>query len=174
MLTEAQTLRFARHVLVRELGGTGQVRLLAATVRLPRLDENGRACALWLARAGVGRLLLPDDRSPAPSHDGSGLLYAEDEGKPLAEVVIERLRQHGPDTRVKVVGTAAGDPADARAGVDPAADFDASITESGVTSEVGGGVGGIVDLDPAGGAAAVLGFIAKVAGLDADQRREFP
>lgn len=151
MLTEAQTLRFARHVLVRELGGTGQSRLLAATVRLPRLDEDGRACALWLARAGIGRLSLPNDRSPAPAADGSGLLFAEDEGRPLVEAVSERLRTHGPDTRV-VLSTIVS--RDARAGVSSPADSTGEIGESDV-----------VDLDPTGGPAPVLALIARIAGL---------
>lgn len=96
MLTEAQIARFSRHVLLREVGGRGQARLLAATVALSRLDAEGRACALWLARAGVGRLRLPDERSPAPAADPSGLLFASDAGRPLGEAVRERLRFHHP------------------------------------------------------------------------------
>lgn len=146
MLTEEQILRFARHVLVRELGGTGQSRLLASTVRLPRLDETGRAAALWLARSGVGRLLLPNDRSPAPCHDPSGLLWSEDAGQPLSEAVSRRLHFHGPDTVVVLEpGEGAGDSEKASA----------SETES------------IVHLDPSGGAASVLEFIARVAGVGA-------
>jgi molybdopterin/thiamine biosynthesis adenylyltransferase len=99
VLAEAQIERFSRHILLREVGGAGQERLLAATVTLDALGEAGRACALWLARAGVGTLGLPDDRSPAPPSDASGLLLASDAGRPLVEAVRERLAFHAPDAR---------------------------------------------------------------------------
>lgn len=99
MLTDAEVDRFSRHILLREVGGVGQERLRAAGVRLSRLDEAGRACALWLARAGLGFFDLPDDPLPAPASDPSGLLVAADAGRPLGEAVRERLLFHGSGLR---------------------------------------------------------------------------
>lgn len=101
MLSESQMLRFSRHVLLREVGGRGQRRLLDACVGVSRLDVDGRACLLWLARSGVGTLSLPTDRTAAPATDPSGLLLASDEGRPLHEAVRERLRFHAPDVRLE-------------------------------------------------------------------------
>lgn len=98
-MDDAQIERFSRHILLAELGPGGQDALLAAHVSVPSLDAAGRSCALWLARAGVGTLDLPDDRTPAPSLDSSGLLHAADAGRPLAEAVEERLRFHAPHLR---------------------------------------------------------------------------
>jgi adenylyltransferase/sulfurtransferase len=95
MLTDAQVERFSRHILLREIGGAGQERLLGAHVSLPRLDEAGRACALWLVRAGVGRLGLPEVVAPFDGVDPSGLLEAADAGRPLTEAVRARLGFHG-------------------------------------------------------------------------------
>jgi len=95
MLTDAQAERFSRHILLREIGGAGQERLLSAHVALPRLDEAGRACALWLVRAGVGRLGLPEVAAPFDGLDASGLLEAADAGRPLSEAVRARLGFHG-------------------------------------------------------------------------------
>lgn len=100
MLDESSIRRYSRHILLREVGGRGQTALLSACVSVPRLDADGRACALWLARSGVGTLALVDDRSPAPAHDPSGLLLPEDEGRPLIEAVSERLRFHAPSIRL--------------------------------------------------------------------------
>jgi len=97
MLSESQIERFSRHILLREVGGTGQERLLAAVVRLSDLGEGGRACALWLARAGIGTLSLPVAEGAAPAQDASGLLLAEDVGQPLVQAVSERLLLHNPD-----------------------------------------------------------------------------
>lgn len=99
MLEEWQVRRFSRQILLREVGGIGQRRLLDASVQVDRLDVDGRACALWLARSGVGTLCLPDDLSPAPPTDASGLLHAEDVGRPLSEVVRRRLSEQQPGLR---------------------------------------------------------------------------
>jgi len=96
MLTDARIRRFSRQILLRDVGGAGQAKLLGACVRVPLLDERGRSCAMWLARAGIGALALPDDRTPAPACDPSGLLLASDAGRPIIEAVRERLRFHAP------------------------------------------------------------------------------
>lgn len=96
MLSDPDVERFSRHILLREVGGVGQERLLRACVRLTRLDAEGRACALWLARSGIGALDLPADDSPAPTVDPSGLLLAIDAGQPVVRVVRERLLGHFP------------------------------------------------------------------------------
>lgn len=99
MLEEWQIRRFSRQILLDAVGGAGQRRLLGACVAVPRLDAAGRSCALWLARAGVGALALPDDPSPAPAVDPAGLLWAADAGRPLSEAVRHRLAEHLPGLR---------------------------------------------------------------------------
>lgn len=101
MLSEPEIQRFSRHILLREIGGAGQVKLRRACVRIPALDADGRACALWLARAGIGALALPRDTTPAPASDESGLLLATDAGRPLDEACRERLVAHGLDLQFR-------------------------------------------------------------------------
>lgn len=96
MLEEWQIRRYARHILLAELGGAGQERLLDVAIRIPALDVPGRECALWLARSGIGTLSLSEDGSPAPEIDEAGLLHARDVGRPLIEAVRERLLEHHP------------------------------------------------------------------------------
>ena len=97
MLSEPQIQRYSRQILLREVGGAGQARLLGSAVRIPRLTTGGRACALWLARAGVGTLVFADDPAPSPAIDAAGLLWAGDAGRPLGEAVRDRLRFHEPN-----------------------------------------------------------------------------
>ncbi len=97
MLNDGEIERFSRHILLREVGGVGQERLLDASVSVPRLDAPARACLLWLARAGVSRFSLPEDSSPAPALDESGLLLPGDVGLPLRRVVASRLAFHAPE-----------------------------------------------------------------------------
>ena len=58
--SEDEIQRYARHILLRELGGTGQARLKAAKVLIIGAGGLGSPLALYLAAAGVGTIGLVD------------------------------------------------------------------------------------------------------------------
>lgn len=60
--------RYARHLVLSEVGGPGQQRLQAARVGLIGLGGVGAPAALYLAAAGVGTLRLIDDDTVALSN----------------------------------------------------------------------------------------------------------
>ncbi|MGH7857666.1 MAG: hypothetical protein ACREQY_10085 [Candidatus Binatia bacterium] len=76
-LSDEQIERYSRQILLPEVGGVGQERLLGATVALRGTGRVAGICGEYLAGAGIGRIAV---------EPGSGLL--------------DRLRGRNPDSRV--------------------------------------------------------------------------
>ena len=64
-LREDQILRYSRQILLREVGGVGQERLLGATVLVDVADAPGLTAAAYLAAAGSGLTASPRPLAPA-------------------------------------------------------------------------------------------------------------
>ncbi len=60
-MKKANIERHARHIMLKEIGGPGQTRIANSTVAIIGLGGLGAPCALYLAAAGIGRLILIDD-----------------------------------------------------------------------------------------------------------------
>ncbi len=101
MLTNEQVERFARHVMLREIGGPGQARLRNASAVMVGMGGLGAPAALYLAAAGFGRLRLIDPDHVALSNLQRQVLYAtKDVGRLKVEVAAERLGALNPDTAI--------------------------------------------------------------------------
>jgi hypothetical protein len=66
MLTDSQIERYSRQIVLPEVGGRGQERLLAARAAIVGRGEAVLFCAAYLAAAGVGRLRLFGVAASAP------------------------------------------------------------------------------------------------------------
>jgi molybdopterin/thiamine biosynthesis adenylyltransferase len=96
--------RYARHILLREIGGPGQQRLKAATVAVVGAGGLGAPAALYLAAAGVGRLRLIDDDAVALSNLQRQVIYrGADVGAPKVERAREVLAELNAHVEVEAM-----------------------------------------------------------------------
>jgi molybdopterin/thiamine biosynthesis adenylyltransferase len=96
--------RYARHLVLAEVGGPGQQRLKAARVALIGLGGVGAPAALYLAAAGVGTLRLIDDDTVALSNLQRQIVFdAADPGRTKVEAGAETLTALNPNVRIEPV-----------------------------------------------------------------------
>lgn len=96
--------RYARHLVLAEVGGPGQQRLKAARVGLIGLGGVGAPAALYLAAAGVGTLRLIDDDAVALSNLQRQIAFGTtDVDRPKVEAAAEALSALNPHVRTEPV-----------------------------------------------------------------------
>lgn len=94
--------RYARHLILSEVGGPGQQALKKARVLVVGMGGIGNPAALYLAAAGVGTLGLIDDDVVSLSNLQRQVIFGTDDiGKPKIEVAKARLAQLNPHTVVE-------------------------------------------------------------------------
>ena len=81
-LSDRQLDRYARHIVLREIGGEGQKRLLAASIAIIGAGGIGAPVIQYLAAAGVGRLwVIDNDRVTLDNLQRQILFGAPDVGR---------------------------------------------------------------------------------------------
>jgi sulfur-carrier protein adenylyltransferase/sulfurtransferase len=105
VLRPEQRRRYARHLLIPEIGEAGQQRLLEARVLLIGAGGLGSPAALYLAAAGVGTIGIVDNDAVDESNLQRQILHSSDQlGKPKVDSARERLKGLNPDVSVVAYG----------------------------------------------------------------------
>ncbi len=89
--------RYARHIVLPEVGGAGQQKLKAARVLVVGAGGLGSPVALYLAAAGVGRIGMADDDEVSLSNLQRQVIHATaDIGRPKLESAGDRIAALNP------------------------------------------------------------------------------
>lgn len=105
-LTPDQIERYARHIVLREIGGPGQQKLLKARVLIVGAGGLGSPAALYLAAAGIGTIGLVDHDEVALSNLQRQILYrTEDIGHTKVVAARAAIGHLNPDVHVNAHAT---------------------------------------------------------------------
>jgi molybdopterin/thiamine biosynthesis adenylyltransferase len=103
-LRDEQLDRYARHIVLKEVGGEGQARLLDASVTLIGAGGIGCPALLYLAAAGVGRLRIVDHDEVSLDNLQRQILFATaDIGRAKADAAAEAVGRLNPDVAVEPI-----------------------------------------------------------------------
>ncbi len=97
MFNDDEIDRYARHLVLREVGGPGQQKLKSAKLLVVGAGGLGAPAALYLAAAGVGAIVIADPDVVDRSNLQRQVIYAEDDvGRPKVEAAADRLAALNP------------------------------------------------------------------------------
>ena len=102
MLQPEERSRYARHLLLPQLGEAGQLRLKEASVLVVGAGGLGTPMLQYLAAAGVGTLGIVDDDVVSLSNLHRQILFGTaDVGRPKVDVAAEVLRRLNPHVKIE-------------------------------------------------------------------------
>lgn len=100
-LSEQQIERYARHIILRDIGGPGQAKLLQARVLVIGAGGLGAPVLMYLAAAGVGTLGVIDFDEVDLSNLQRQIIHDTDNvGRPKTESAAASIKRLNPDVTV--------------------------------------------------------------------------
>jgi adenylyltransferase/sulfurtransferase len=106
MLSPEEIERYARHLVLREVGGPGQAALKDASVLVVGAGGLGAPLLLYLAAAGIGRIgVIDDDRVALSNLQRQVIFGTADVGKPKAACAADMIARLNPHVRVETLDT---------------------------------------------------------------------
>jgi adenylyltransferase/sulfurtransferase len=107
--TDQQLERYARHIILPELGGKGQEKLLRSSVLVVGAGGLGSPLLMYLGAAGVGRIGIVDDDAVDLSNLQRQVIHATSRiGQPKVDSAAQAIAAINPDVKVEIFPTRLG------------------------------------------------------------------
>lgn len=101
--TQDQLERYARHIVMREIGGPGQRRLRGAKILVVGAGGLGSPALIYLAAAGIGTIGIVDDDKVSLSNLQRQVIHTTDRvGTPKSESARDAIRALNPHVLVRL------------------------------------------------------------------------
>ncbi len=101
-LTPEQMRRYARHIVLSQIGEAGQQQLLTSSALVIGSGGLGSAALAYLAASGIGRLgVIDHDRVELSNLQRQVLFETADIGRPKVEAARDRLEEINPDCKIE-------------------------------------------------------------------------
>jgi len=102
-MREDQIERYSRNIILKEIGGKGQKKLLKSKVLIIGAGGLGSPAALYLAAAGVGTIGIADgDKVDLTNLQRQVIHFTDDVGVRKADSAKEKIARLNPDVEVRV------------------------------------------------------------------------
>lgn len=102
--TSEQIERYSRHILVPEIGGEGQKKILKSKVFVVGAGGLGSPCAFYLAAAGVGKIAIADSDKVDLSNLQRQIIHnSKDLNRPKATSAKEKIELLNPDVEAVAI-----------------------------------------------------------------------
>lgn len=102
MLSADELERYARHIVLREVGGPGQLKLKSARVLVIGAGGLGAPLLQYLAAAGIGTIGVMDDDTVSLSNLQRQVIHGTgDIGRPKVQSAFDALRRINPHVAVR-------------------------------------------------------------------------
>ena len=103
-LTQEQRERYSRHITLKDVGLSGQIKLLESKILIVGAGGLGSPAALYLAAAGVGTLGIADADEVDLSNLQRQVIHSvKDIGRNKTDSAADRIRALNPDVRVNAL-----------------------------------------------------------------------
>ncbi|NUT00246.1 MAG: HesA/MoeB/ThiF family protein [Sphingomonas sp.] len=104
-LSDDELERYARHIVLPQVGGVGQRKLKSASVAIVGAGGVGSAVIPALSGAGIGRLtIIDDDVVDRTNLQRQPIFRDEEVGQPKAKLAAEFVRALNPHVEIEAVG----------------------------------------------------------------------
>ncbi len=101
-LTEQQIERYSRHIILEQVGGAGQEKLLSSTVLVVGAGGLGAPVGLYLAAAGVGTIGIVDgDNVDLTNLQRQIIHHTADVGAEKIKSAEDKMRAINPDVKIR-------------------------------------------------------------------------
>jgi sulfur carrier protein ThiS adenylyltransferase len=104
LLTSQEQLRYSRQIMLKHVGENGQLKLRNASVLIVGIGGLGNPVSMYLAAAGVGKIIIADGDKVDITNLQRQILFGEQDIKQnKADSAAEKLNKNNSDVNIEVI-----------------------------------------------------------------------